>query len=169
MSKPAIGISSCLLGICVRYDGGCKPSSDLVRTLGKSCVLIPVCPEHECGMPVPREPMDLYCTRGGTRLITVHTRRDMTDILTKWIRGFLESVEEKGFRGFVLKSGSPSCGIETANIHREAGLLKNGTGLFAGALMEFFPGIPVVQESELLVPDDISSFIEKTGGLRAES
>lgn len=169
MKRPVIGISGCLLGLCVRYDGGCKPSTELVERLQRHFKLVPVCPEHDSGMPVPREPMDLYMSGGETRLITVNTSRDLTGILARWIDGFLETVSGSGFRGFVLKSGSPSCGVGNARIHRDGGLFEDGTGLFAAALVRRFPHLPVVQETDPDASGKLTSSINETGGLSAES
>jgi len=113
--------------------------------------------------------MDLYEVSGKVRLITVNTRMDLTGILEKWLEKRLSEFRGSGLRGFILKSGSPSCGICSARIHRDGVLSTNGTGIFAEALGRKYPDIPLVQDTDLDTPDKISSFIELTGGGRAES
>ncbi len=169
MARPAIGVSSCLLGFCVRFDGKSKYNPEIALGLKSSNTLVPICPEHESGMPVPREPMDLFEVSGEIRLLTVNTRMDLTGVLVNWVEKRLSEIEGSGLRGFIMKSGSPSCGICSARIHRGGELFRNGTGIFAEALRRRYPGIPLVQDTDLNTPEKISSFIELTGGRCAES
>ena len=161
-----LGISSCLAGSCVRYDGRCCYSPIIVEWLGKRANLIPFCPEHECGMPVPREPMDLYDSPEGLRLRTVESGRDLTHMLESWLEGVVKRIRTLEIRGFILKSGSPSCGIGSARVHRNGRVSRTGTGIFADALLRRLPDIVLVEETELYDHQDVVSFIEKIGGCR---
>lgn len=152
----------------MRYDGRSRYDPDIVLPLSHSAELMPVCPEHESGMPVPREPMDLFEVSDEVRLVTVDTRRDLTEVLVSWSEKRLAEMDRSQLRGFVLKSGSPSCGICSARIHRGGELFRNGTGVFAEALRRKYPDIPLVQDTDLDTPDKINSFIELAGGCRAE-
>ncbi len=156
-----IGISGCLLGMCVRYDGSSCLRRNIIQELGSRARLVPFCPEHECGMPVPREPMDLFSVSGETRLITVQTGRDLTGKLMEWVGNRLLESRVSGLGGFVLKSGSPSCGMGSARFHEGDILRRNGTGLFASALAERFPYMPLAQDTWLGTREDLSSFIDR--------
>jgi uncharacterized protein YbbK (DUF523 family) len=156
-----IGISGCLLGMCVRYDGSSCLRRDLIQELGSRARLVPFCPEHECGMPVPREPMDLFMVSGETRLITVGTGRDLTGQLMDWVDNRLMEDRLSGLGGFVLRSGSPSCGIGSARLHEGDILRRNGTGMFASGLAERFPDMPLAQDTGLRTRADLTSFIDR--------
>lgn len=159
--SPEIGVSGCLLGMCVRYDGSSCIQREIIQELGTRARLVPFCPEHECGMPVPREPMDLFMVSGETRLITVGTGKDLTGQLMDWVENRLMDKRLSELKGFVLKSGSPSCGLGSARLHEGGSIRRNGTGLFAGALAMSFPDMPMAQETGLGSPDDIGSFMNR--------
>lgn len=161
MARPLVGISSCLLGNCVRYDGGCRHEPAIIQGLGKHAELVGFCPEHESGMPVPREPMDLYDISGEIKLRTVETGRDLTPVIHRWIEEYLLKIHSNHIKGFILKSGSPSCGICSARIHRGGKLFRNGTGIFAEALRRKYPDLPVAQDTELDTPEKIAFFSER--------
>ncbi len=84
MKKIRLGISTCLLGENVRYDGGHKLDHFLKDTLGQNVEYVPVCPEVECGLPIPREAMHLEGDPKSPRLVTTHTKQDMTDRMVRW-------------------------------------------------------------------------------------
>lgn len=159
MDKPTVGISSCLLGMRVRYDSSIRLDTMIAEELGNSVRLIACCPEAECGMTVPREPMDLYEVSGSIHLKTVKTGKDLTVKLSDWVDNRLSGLASEGLRGFVLKSGSPSCGIASARLHGEDGTQSNGTGIFAQALINRFPGMLTVEETDLTDAESIRSFI----------
>ncbi len=145
-----IGISSCLLGERVRYDGGHKLDHFLVDTLGGFVEYVPVCPECEAGFGVPREAMRLVGDLSAPRLVTVNAKKDMTEGMKGWIRERLPELEKEDLRGFIFKSGSPSSGMERIKVYDGSGQpRKNGVGLFARAFMERFPRIPVEDEGRL--------------------
>ncbi|PIE52463.1 hypothetical protein CSA37_06660 [Candidatus Fermentibacteria bacterium] len=158
---PLIGISSCLTGAVVRYDGSHELNSFIINSLRDRAELVCVCPETQCGMPVPREPMDLFETPYGVRLLTVNTFRNLTHMLSSWCIAKADELASAGVSGFILKSGSPSCGIGSARLHSDGNLHRNGMGFFAEALLNRCPGMPVVQEDKLLKKDNIEQFLDR--------
>ena len=161
-NKIKIGISSCLLGINVRYDGGNKLDLYLKDTLGQVVEWVPVCPEVESGMHVPREAMQLVGDVVKPRLITIETKRDRTDQLTRWIGIKLRELERAGLRGFVFKARSPSCGVNGAELFSTAGTpMGVSTGLFAGAVTGCFPSLPVEDEEGLRDPGTREQFLAR--------
>ena len=160
---PLLGVSSCLLGNPVRYDGGHKLDRFLRDRLGAFVEFVPVCPEVECGLPVPREAMRLVDVLGEVLLLTQKTRRDITPAMAAWARGRIEDLRRLPLCGFVFKSKSPSSGMRGVKVYTEAGnpLSKAGAGIFARAFMEAFPYLPVEDEGRL--QDDVirENFIER--------
>jgi uncharacterized protein YbgA (DUF1722 family)/uncharacterized protein YbbK (DUF523 family) len=163
MDQIRLGVSSCLLGNRVRYDGGDKLEPFLRDTLGKLVELVPVCPEVECGLPVPREPMHLRGDIAAPRLITVETGRDLTPRMQRWIARRLAELEVQQLDGFIFKSRSPSSGMAGVKIHDRSGEPTGETvaGLFAAALMRRFPLLPVDDEGCLRDSALRENFIER--------
>ncbi len=162
-----IGISSCLLGERVRFDGGHKHDPYLTETLGQFFEYVPVCPEVECGLPIPREAMRLVGDPQAPRLVTVKTGRDLTDQMVSWARRRLEELEKEDLCGFIFKSKSPSSGMERVRVYDEHGVArKNGVGIFARMFMEHFPLVPVEEEGRLHDPALRENFIEMVFALR---
>ena len=162
LTQLRIGISSCLLGETVRYDGGHKRDRFLVDTLGRYVEWVPVCPELEVGMGVPRESLRLLRSAGGTRLVAIKSRQDHTRVMQKWVRARLADLAKESLCGYVLKSRSPSCGMERVPIYDENGVpAKKGIGAFAGPLLERFPQLPVEEEGRLHDPKLRENFIER--------
>jgi len=159
--KPLVGISTCLLGEKVRYDGGHKLNHYLRDTFGKYVEYLSVCPEVEFGMSVPREAINLFENKGKIRLITEQTNIDITDKMNSWIKKRLKDLSNKKLCGFIFKSKSPSCGLSNAEIHRKKGIEKNGVGLFAKAFTEFFSLIPVIDEKNINNLKYRENFIEQ--------
>lgn len=148
-----IGISACLLGESVRYDGGHKRHATLIETLGGVVEWIPVCPEVECGMGTPREPVRLVRTAGGLRMLGVESGIDHTARMTAYARDRAEALARAGICGYVLKKRSPSCGLAGVQIFDEEGrAVEAGRGLFAEALVARLPGLPVEEEDRLMDP-----------------
>lgn len=165
--RPRVGVSSCLLGNEVRYSGGHSRDSFLTDTLGQFVDWVPVCPEVECGLPVPREPMRLVGDADAPRLVTVRSGVDHTRRLTSWARRRVRELEGEDLVGFVFKSRSPSSGMERVKIYDERGRLRGkGAGLFARAFMRRFPLIPVEDEDRLRDPDLRENFVERIFCLR---
>jgi len=147
--KIKIGISSCLLGINVRYDGGNRVEVYLRDTLGQIAEWVPVCPEVESGLSVPREAMHLIGDRDVPRLVTIRTGIDHTEWLTQWSRGKILELSRLDLCGFVFKARSPSCGVRDAEIIIPSGTAGKGAGLFAAAIMKYFPDLPIEDEEGL--------------------
>ncbi len=157
-----IGVSSCLLGDNVRYDGGNKRDRYLVERLGKWFRWIPVCPEVEYGLPVPRETMRLEGDPSKPRLVTVRTRVDHTEAMKTWAERRLDELEGEDICGYIFKSGSPSSGMRAVRVFNEEGrVVGKGVGIFAAAFMKRFPLIPVEEELGLADPRLRESFIER--------
>jgi uncharacterized protein YbbK (DUF523 family) len=116
MEKIKIGISACLLGENVRYDGGHKLDRFLTDTLGKYVEYVPVCPEVECGLGVPRKHMHLEGNPDSPRLIITETRQDETKRMVSWMQKRLVQLEQENIHGFIFKSNSPSCGTGKVKI-----------------------------------------------------
>ncbi|MGD0916477.1 MAG: DUF523 and DUF1722 domain-containing protein [Thermodesulfobacteriota bacterium] len=145
-----LGISSCLLGENVRYDGGHKLDRFLTDTLGQYVEYLPVCPEVECGLGVPRESMRLEGDPDSPRLVTTRTKQDMTDRMVQWAEKRVIELEKEGLCGFIFKSNSPSSGMEKVKVYNERGMpMKSGTGMFARILMDHFPLLPMEDEGRL--------------------
>lgn len=162
MGKIRIGISSCLLGNPVRYDGAHKLDRFLLDSLGQNMDYVPVCPEVECGMGIPREPMRLEGRSDAPRLITSLTREDRTDRLIRWAENRVVHLERENLSGFIFKSASPSCGMEAVKIYNDKGAsAQTGIGLFAQIFMESFPGLPVEEESRLYDRALCENFIDR--------
>jgi len=159
--KPIVGISTCLLGENVRYDGGNKLNLYLRDTLGKYVDYVPVCPEVECGMTVPREAVHLVEINGNIRLMTVKTNIDMTGKMNSWIKKRLKDLSKKQLCGFIFKSKSPSCGLSHVEVYRKSGVAKNSVGLFAKCFIERFPLLPVEKAESLNNDKRRENFIER--------
>lgn len=150
MEKIRLGISSCLLGNNVRYDGGHKLDAFLIDTLGKRVEFIPVCPEVECGLSVPRKIMHLEGNPLSPRLIVTDTGEDLTERMADFARKIMVQLEKEGVCGFIFKSNSPSCGINEVKVFN--GNLESpetGTGIFAKIFMDYFPSLSVEDEKRL--------------------
>jgi uncharacterized protein YbgA (DUF1722 family)/uncharacterized protein YbbK (DUF523 family) len=159
--KIRLGISECLLGHQVRYDGGHKWDRFLTDTLGRYVEYVPVCPEVECGFGIPREAMRLVGNPDSPRLVTVHSNRDLTDRMLAWAKNRVTELEKENLCGFIFKSDSPSSGMERVKVYNDKGLPeKKGIGLFAKTFMKHFPVIPVEEEGRLHDPKLRENFIE---------
>ena len=132
--KIKLGISTCLLGENVRYDGGHKLDHFLKDTLGSHVEWVPVCPEVECGLPVPREAMHLVGDPKAPRLVTVRSGKDHTERMFKWAKQKLAELEKLDLAGFVFKSRSPSSGISGVKVYTRSGMpYQKGIGIFPKA------------------------------------
>jgi uncharacterized protein YbgA (DUF1722 family)/uncharacterized protein YbbK (DUF523 family) len=168
-AKPVrIGVSACLLGDEVRFDGGHKCDRFLTDVLAPHVELVPVCPEVEMGLGTPREPMQLVQVGEGFRMITTRTGIDHTETMEAWARKRLRALDADDLCGYVLKSHSPSCGMEGVEVYGPAGgtPARRGRGLFADALMQRFPALPVVEETRLADAALRDNFIERVFAYR---
>jgi len=162
MDKIKMGISRCLLGENVRYDGGHQHDRYLTDTLGNYFDYTPVCPEVEYGLPIPREALRLIGKPDSARLITIKTGIDHTDGMLKWAQGKLKELGEENLCGFVFKSKSPSSGMQAVKVYGPSGMpVHKGVGIFAGAFMRRFPILPVEEDGRLHDPDLRENFIER--------
>ncbi len=162
MEKIKLGISACLLGENVRYDGGHKLDRFLKETLGQYVEYLAVCPEVECGLGIPRESMHLEGEPGKERLLTTRTRVDMTRRMVNWAQKRVRELEKEDLCGFIFKSDSPSSGMERVKIYNENKMpVKQGVGIFARIFMERFPLLPAEDEGRLHDPELRENFIER--------
>src|SRR5439155_147061 len=121
MAPLRLGISACLLGHEVRYDGGHKRDPFLAETLGRFVEWVPVCPEVELGLGVPREPIRLEGDPAAPRLVAVNNRRDLTRAMTRFARARAEQLARLDLVGYVFKKDSPSCGLRRVPVHGDGG------------------------------------------------
>lgn len=167
MEKIRIGVSACLMGERVRYDGQHKHDNYLTGTLAKWFEFVPVCPEFELGLGVPRESMRLEGDPENPRLITNKTKRDLTDEMLTWCDMRVEQLESENLCGFIFKSKSPSSGMERVKVYSAKGMPSNsGKGLFANAFMQHFPLLPVEEEGRLNDPGLRENFISRVFTLK---
>jgi len=160
--KPLVGISSCLLGEKVRYDGAAKLDYYLRDVLGLYVNFISVCPELECGMGVPREAMRLNRRRGEIRLVTRQTETDLTAQMNKWMRSKLAELSNMPLCGYIFKSKSPSCGLFRVKVYREnERSLANERGIFASGVIDSISFLPAEEEGKLTDAKSRENFIER--------
>lgn len=165
--KIRLGISTCLLGEKVRYDGGHKLDRYLTETLGRYVEYVPVCPEYECGLGVPRESLRLVGDPESPRLVTSRTKKDITPRMSAWARERVVELEREDLCGFIFKANSPSSGMMRVKVYNESGMpVKQGVGLFARVFMGRFPLLPVEEEGRLHDPGLRENFIERLFALR---
>jgi len=157
-----LGISSCLIGEKVRYDGGHKLDHYLKDTLGRFVEWTPVCPEVECGLPVPREAMHLTGSPDAPRLVTVKSGTDHTDGMKAWAARKMIELKKTDLSGFVFKSKSPSSGISGVKVYDSHGSpVRRGIGIFPKIFMEGLPLVPVEDDGRLNDPELRENFIER--------
>ena len=157
-----IGVSRCLLGEEVRYDGGHTRDRFLTDVLGRYVEWVPVCPEVEAGLGTPREPMRLVGDPQNPRLVTIESKIDHTRALKTMAVNRIEELKNLDLSGYVFKKSSPSCGIERVRLYNEHGVpSRKGVGLFAQAFMKQFPLVPVEEEGRLCDPTLRENFIER--------
>lgn len=162
-----VGVSTCLLGEPVRHDGGHKRDAFLADTLAGHVRFVPVCPEVELGLGTPREAIHLLRRGGDTRLVSVKSGRDHTDAMRAFARRRVEQLAALDLSGYVLKKNSPSCGMERVALHLGDGRKeRKARGLFAAALMERLPLLPVEEEGRLQDAGLRENFIERVFGYR---
>ena len=168
--KPLVGISACLLGDKVRYDGGDKLDPDIRDVLGKQVEFIGICPELESGMGVPREAMRLVNVDGNVRLMTQQTAKDMTQQMQTWMQQNLAELSGLPLCGYIFKARSPSCGLVSAPCNQQdGGEAKIVSGLFAKALTDRFPALPVADEEQLHNVQFRDNFMERVFSMHRRS
>ena len=150
MTRPRVGVSACLLGDEVRHDGRHKRSRAVVDIIGPEVYWVAVCPEVEVGMPVPREPVVL--TGAGPRLVGATSGIDHTDAMLRFAEARIAALEP--LDGYVLKSRSPSCGLDGVPGS------PTGAGLFAATLRRLLPDLPLAEETALEDDTGRRAFLE---------
>ncbi len=163
-----IGVSACLLGEKVRFDGGHKHARFLTDHLGELVTFVPVCPEVEVGMGIPRETIRLEVGPDGeTRLVAPRSETDHTVAMERYAKRRSRELQALDLSGYVLKKGSPSCGMERVKLYDRNGMpSKGGVGVFARALLERLPLLPVEEEGRLNDPHLRENFIERVFAYR---
>lgn len=160
-----LGISSCLLGQKVRYDGNHKHARFITGTLGKYFEFVPVCPEIAIGLGVPRPPIRLIGTPVAPRAVGVaDPARDVTRALTAYGVRMARSLDD--LSGYIFKSRSPSCGVERVKVYGGRGRVGNGRGIYATAFLAQQPLLPVEEEGRLDNPEWRNNFIERVFAYR---
>ena len=167
MEKIKLGISTCLLGENVRFDGGHKLDRYLTDTLGQFVEYVPVCPEMECGFGVPRESFRLVGDPENPRLVTTRTNQDHTERMAEWAKRRVGELKKEDLCGYIFKGGSPSSGMERVKVYDRNGVpSKVGVGLFARIFMNHFTLLPVEEEGRLHDPRLRENFIERIFALK---
>jgi uncharacterized protein YbgA (DUF1722 family)/uncharacterized protein YbbK (DUF523 family) len=160
--KIRLGVSACLLGQEVRYDGGHKRDHFLTDTLGPFVEWVPVCPEVEIGLGVPRDTIRLVGDAAAPRLVVDKTGEDLTGRMQRYARARARELESLDLHGYVLKRGSPSCGLFRVRVYDDEGVSRaNGIGAYARTLVEHLPLLPVEEEGRLGDPALRENFIER--------
>jgi uncharacterized protein YbgA (DUF1722 family)/uncharacterized protein YbbK (DUF523 family) len=166
-----IGISSCLLGEAVRYDGGHQKDAHITGALARHFTWVPVCPEMELGLGAPRETLRLIGDAAAPRMVATRSGTDLTEAMDTYARARVGALGAETLSGYILKRGSPSCGMERVKVYTEAGSLSRiGRGLFASRLLEAYPLLPVEEEgrlSDALLRDNFITRVFAYGRLRA--
>jgi uncharacterized protein YbgA (DUF1722 family)/uncharacterized protein YbbK (DUF523 family) len=161
-----IGISSCLVGMKVRFDGGHKKDAFVSGPLERFVTFVPICPEVEMGMGTPRPSIRLEKHGDEVRLVEPKAGTDHTEAMRRWARRRLEEIAPLDLCGYILKKDSPSCGMERVRVYARGAPTKSGVGLFAAALMERFPLLPVEEEGRLHDAPLRENFVERVFAYR---
>ena len=162
MPPVRLGISACLLGQQVRYDGGHKRDAFLVEVFGRYVEWVPVCPEVEIGLGVPRDTLRLELQGDDSRLIMPKTGADYTEPMRTFAANRLGALAREHLCGYILKKDSPTCGLERVRLYPSSGMpRKSGQGLFAAALTQYFPHLPVEEEGRLNDPRLRENFVTR--------
>ena len=160
-----LGVSACLLGEPVRYDGGHKRNAAIVELLGSRFSWVPVCPEMEIGLGVPREPVRLMGDPHAPRMLGAISSRDLTREMSAYARRRARELAALDIAGYVLKSASPSCGLRDVPVWSggdgATGASRPGRGLFAAALAAAWPALPIVEEGDLAQPAERETFVAR--------
>jgi len=156
-----LGVSSCLLGQEVRYDGGHKRNAYVLNNLSRYFEFVPYCPEVAIGMGVPRPPIRLVRANDGIHAVGIDdSSMDKTDALRDY--GFEVAGQLQNIAGYILKKDSPSCGMERVRVFDKNNVpAKTGIGIYAATLMECHPNLPFEEEGRLMDPVLRENFIER--------
>lgn len=162
-NKIKIGVSSCLIGEKVRWNGDHKQNHYVREVLANYFEYVSICPEMEVGMGVPRETVALYGNLEESRMISKKTQTDWTQPMQKYIKSRLNTLTHDNFCGYIFKSKSPSCGLGRVPVYSEFGShnVRHGPGMFAQAFTNKFPLVPTEDEGRLNDPRIRENFIVK--------
>jgi len=161
-TKVTIGISSCLLGEKVRYDGTAKRDDALVKKLHQHFALLPICPEVEIGMPVPRERLNLVTSLDDLKMVAEETGKDWTIEMAAFSTNRILQSDFQNISGLILKSRSPSCGINTVKVYEQKQHShSNGTGIFANVVIAQIPNLPIIDETSVQSEQGFAEFFKK--------
>jgi len=161
-SEIRLGISSCLLGQKVRFDGGHKHDRYLTDVLGRWVSWVPVCPEVDIGLGTPRPAIRLEAAGAQPRLVMPSTGDDLTERMQRYAAAKVDELRHGDLDGYVLKRASPSCGMERVRLWGDDGsATRKGVGIYARILMERWPHLPVEEEGRLNDPVLRENFIER--------
>ncbi len=162
-----IGVSACLLGQPVRFDGSHKHDRYITGILGEYLEFVPVCPEVEAGFPIPRESFRLVGDPNAPRFMTTRSQVDHTERMTAWAERRVRELEREDLCGFIFKSDSPSSGLMRVKVYNAKGMAeKKGIGVFARAFSRHFPLLPVEEEGRLNDAGLREMFIEQIFALK---
>lgn len=157
-----VGISSCLLGMKVRFDGGHKHDRYLTETLGRYFEWVAVCPEVEIGMSTPRENIRLVGEAADPRLIAPKSGSDYTERMKAYAEQQVAALAREELHGYILKKDSPSCGMERVRVYDHNSVpQRSGIGIYARKLLETYPLLPVEEEGRLNDHRLRENFIER--------
>jgi uncharacterized protein YbbK (DUF523 family) len=162
--KPRVGISGCLLGDNVRYDGGNKWHRVIVEIVGPQVEWVPFCPEVEIGMGVPREPVNLVGLVDSPSLLAARTGKNWSKEMKTFTRQKIQTLKEYRLNGYIFKNSSPSCGLKQVKVYEDQTLNKwapLGVGVLAREFLLEFSDLPVADEKELSTEQEALEFIEK--------
>ena len=161
-----VGVSACLLGQKVRYDGGHKRHDFVARELARLVTVVPVCPEVELGLDTPREPIQLRRAGRALRLVAPGSGADLTEAMRRCSEERVAELERLDLSGYVLKKDSPSCGMERVPVWEGRESARTGRGAFAAVLLARLPLLPVVEESGLRAAEARQGFLARVFAYR---
>jgi uncharacterized protein YbbK (DUF523 family) len=162
--KPRVGVSSCLLGDKVRYDGESKWHRITVEIIGPVVEWVPLCPEIEIGMGVPRDPVNLVGPVESPSLVAVGTGINWSKEMKVFSRKKIQTWKKQGLNGYIFKSSSPSCGLRKVKVYKDLSRehwVSSGIGMFVSEFLREFPDLPVADEDELSTEQEAEVFIDK--------
>ncbi len=158
--KPLVGISQCLLGDAVRYDGQSKANKIVLEKLNDLFEFVPVCPEVEAGLGIPRPPVQLTGNIEQPRLTGCDNPAiDVTDIMQTYCKH--KPTELESLVGFIFKSRSPSCGLNSTDVFIDGHCVtENSRGVFAKKLCDSYPKLLVIEDNEFEASNKLDNFIQ---------
>ncbi len=160
--RPLIGVSSCLLGRPVRYDGGHKRDPFICDILGCYFDLVAVCPEADAGLGIPRPPVNLVGNPERPRALgRDDPGLDVTQRLESYARQLVPRLNT--LSGFICKARSPSCALGSVPIYDPEGHrpLWAGDGIFIHILQAYYPELPLADESDIADPERCERFLRE--------